>query len=292
MLKDSIQRFLFQKLDIRGQWVHLDTSYQEILGIHPYPEAVARLLGEFLAASALLGSTLKFQGRLVLQVRSSGEVSLLMAEVTHEEVTHDRQLRGIARMPDVAVSQEFNTLLKDATLVVSVEPKDGERYQSLVPLSGANLAECLGQYFEQSEQLQTFIKLTSSDDSVAGILLQQLPKQLVLDESERENQWRHAVILAKTLEQEALLTLSSEKLLQGLYADDAIKLLDADSVVFKCSCNSERTANALMIVGPAELESMFEETPEIEMACEFCRRKYCFTRESLGDTLRRDKLNH
>ncbi|MBL4682051.1 MAG: Hsp33 family molecular chaperone HslO [Pseudomonadales bacterium] len=287
MLKDSIQRFLFQKLDIRGQWVHLDMSYQEILGIHPYPEAVARLLGEFLAASALLGSTLKFQGRLVLQVRSSGEVSLLMAEVTH-----DRQLRGIARMADVVLSQEFNTLLKEATLVVSVEPKDGERYQSLVPLSGANLAECLVQYFDQSEQLQTFIKLTSSDDSVAGILLQQLPKQLALDESERESQWQHAMMLAKTLKQEELLILSSEKLLQGLFADDAIKLLEAESVVFKCSCNSERTANALMMVGPTELESMFEETPEIEMACEFCHRKYCFTRESLGETLRKDKLNH
>lgn len=287
MLKDSIQRFLFEELDIRGQWVHLDTSYQAILETHIYPKAVAELLGEFLAASVLLGSTLKFEGRLTLQVRSEGEVPLLMAEVTH-----DRQLRGIARMADSVQSQDFNALLKDGTMIVSVEPKNGERYQSLVPLSGANLSECLGQYFDQSEQLQTFISLTANHQTVAGILLQQLPKQLSLDESEREHHWQRTITLAKTLNDEELLTSSSEKLLNKLYLNDAIQLLEGESVIFQCSCNAERTANALMMVDPAELESMFGETPEIEMACEFCQKQYHFTRESLGETLRRDKLNH
>ncbi|MFT7686809.1 MAG: molecular chaperone Hsp33, partial [Candidatus Azotimanducaceae bacterium] len=141
MSTDSSQRFIFENRDIRGQLVHLNGSFEEMLTIHAYPEAVAQLLGEFLAASVLLSSTLKFEGRLILQVRSKGEVSLIMAETTH-----DGQVRAIARVESEVNSGDFGVLLKDATLVVSVEPKNGERYQSLVPLLGANLGECLGHY--------------------------------------------------------------------------------------------------------------------------------------------------
>jgi molecular chaperone Hsp33 len=287
MSTDSSQRFIFENRDIRGQLVHLNGSFEEMLTIHAYPEAVAQLLGEFLAASVLLSSTLKFEGRLILQVRSKGEVSLIMAETTH-----DGQVRAIARVESEVNSGDFGVLLKDATLVVSVEPKNGERYQSLVPLLGANLGECLGHYFDQSEQLSTFIKLATNEDVAAGVLIQQLPRQLVEDPALREDQWQHAVILAKTLKKEELLDLDNEQLLRRLYVEDEIKLLEAKSLVFKCSCNYERTARALMMVEADELDEMFTETPTLEMLCEFCQKKYHFTRESLGEVLSHNTTRH
>jgi molecular chaperone Hsp33 len=287
MSTDSSQRFIFENRDIRGQLVHLNTSFEEVLNINAYPAAVAKLLGEFLSASVLLSSTIKFEGRLIMQVRSKGEVSLLMAEATH-----DRQIRAIARMEADLTSKEFSVLLKDGTLVVSVEPKYGERYQSLVPLLGADLAECLKHYFNQSEQLSTFIKLAANQSSAAGILIQQLPKQLVQDPSLRENQWQQAVILAQTTKQDELLALDNEQLLRRLYLEDDLKMFDSDPVVFKCSCSYERTARALMMVEADELDSMFSETPSLEMICEFCQKKYAFTRESLGEILSDSAIKH
>ena len=287
MSTDSSQRFIFEDSDIRGQLVHLNSSFEEILNIHAYPEAVAILLGEFLVASVLLSSTLKFEGRLILQVRSQGEISLLMAEATH-----DSQIRAIARMEKKVSSRAFGILLKDATLVVSVEPKNGERYQSLVPLLGANLAECLIHYFDQSEQLSTFIQLAAHENVAAGILIQQLPKQLVEDPVVRQDQWQHAIVLAKTAKQEELLVLENGQLLRRLYVEDEIKLIEPEPVAFKCSCNYERTARALMMVEADELDTMFTETPSLEMLCEFCQKKYHFTRESLGEVLRDNTIKH
>jgi molecular chaperone Hsp33 len=287
MSTDSSQRFIFENRDVRGQLVHLNTSFEEVLNNHAYPEAVAQLLGEFLAASVLLSSTLKFEGRLVMQVRSKGEVSLLMAEATH-----DSQIRAIARMEAGLSSSEFGALLKDGTLVVSVEPKHGEQYQSLVPLKGADLAQCLKHYFNQSEQLSTFIKLAANQHSAAGILIQQLPRHLVQDPTLREDQWQHAIILAQTAKQDELLELDNEQLLLRLYVDDELKLFDSKSVVFRCSCSYERTAKALMIVETDELDSMFAETPTLEMLCEFCQKKYRFTRQSLSEILSDSAITH
>jgi len=287
MSSDTSQRFIFGKTDIRGEWVQLENSYQEILAIHPYPEVVRLLLGEFLAASVLLGSTLKFEGRLIMQVRGSGEIPLLMAEATH-----DKKIRAIARLSDDVSSVEFDVLFKDATLVVSVEPTNGERYQSLVPLLGHDLATCLSHYFAQSEQLCTFIKLSSNGSHAGGILLQQLPKQLVKSDKDRESQWQHVSILAQTSKPEELLSLNAEDLLNRLYVNEALRLLETSEIAFQCSCSEERTARALVSIDPKEFESLFEEKELLEMHCEFCQKKYEFTREAVAVILRGDKTAH
>ena len=91
-MSDFSQRFLFDECDVRGELVALDASYQHVLAKHPYPPAVAQLLGEVLAAAALLVGTLKFDGLLILQARSTGAVPLLMVESSSS-----RELLGIAR---------------------------------------------------------------------------------------------------------------------------------------------------------------------------------------------------
>ena len=206
MPADRAQRFLFDATDIRGECVHLKDAWSEVLAANPTVPGAHSLLGEFVAASLLLAATIKFEGRLILQVRSEGEVPLLMAEASH-----DKKVRAIVRVADGVerLSGDFATVFSGGTLAVTIENQQGERYQSLVALVGDSLAASLEGYFDQSEQLQTRISLAANDDVAAGMLLQQLPRQLVTDEKQREIQWEHITILGDSLSREELLTLDS-----------------------------------------------------------------------------------
>ena len=162
---DRSQRFLFELADTRGEVAHLDDAYREILAIHQYADGVARLLGEFLAASVLLSSNLKFEGKLVLQARSDGQIPLLMAECTDT-----LQVRGIARGAEQATSDNFDLLLHDGQLAITIDPTNGQRYQGIVPLQYGSLARSLDNYFQQSEQLSTRIWLAADGQRASGLL--------------------------------------------------------------------------------------------------------------------------
>jgi molecular chaperone Hsp33 len=274
---DVSQRFIFDDTDIRGDIVSLSGCFKEIITDNDYPPGVAALLGEFLVASVLMSSTIKFEGRLVLQARGKGDLSLLMAEVTH-----DRQIRGIARYKQDVSTPDMQTLFAGGALAVTIEPANGERYQSLVPIAGSKLSDCLEHYFEQSEQLSTSITLASAHDAVSGLLLQQLPSQLV---TERANQWQHVTVLTNTLTDEELITLSGTDVLSRLFVEEQVRLLDENNIQFRCTCSTERTARALVLIDSAELDAMFDETAVIEMNCEFCSKQYAFSRQTLTEVL-------
>ena len=292
MSGDGLQRFIFEGTDVRGNLVRADDAYRQITGIHEYPAPVARLLGEFIAASLLLSATIKYRGRLVLQARSQGLVPLIMAEATH-----DRKVRAIARLGDTVFPDDhdnlsFGMLLATGTLAVTIEPENRERYQSLVPLTGASLAACLEGYFLQSEQLSTRLVLAASDDQVAGLLLQQLPRQVVKDESDREAQWQHLSVLGTSVTPGELLALEPAPLLRRLYLEDRILMHDDEPVAFECSCSAQRFAGSLLALGADELESLFEAQSSLEVECEFCLTGYTFTRESLADLVRGHRPAH
>jgi molecular chaperone Hsp33 len=267
------RKFIFDEADVRGEIVHLDSAYREIIEIHQYPAGVSRLMGEFLAASVLLSTTIKFEGRLVLQAQSKGEVPLLMAECSN-----DLAVRAIARGAEEATSTEFGRLLKDGHLAITIEPYDGQRYQGIVPLDGGDLAACIESYFENSEQLATRLWLASDGDKAAGLLLQQLPEQVVRDAALREEQWNHACTLAETVQRGEVLELAQETVLYHLFHEDQVRLFSGQNVRFACSCSRERCHNALMSIGPTELHKLLEEENEITMDCEFCNQQYRFRR--------------
>ncbi len=274
---DLSQRFLFDATDIRGDIVQIKSSYRELVAKHEYPAEVQRLLGEFVVAGLLLGSTIKFEGRLILQVRSQGAIPLLMVEITHSHT-----FRGIARLSDEPIAgQDFTQLFKSGSLVVTIDPDDGERYQSLVPMDGANLAECLMHYFAQSEQLSTWLLLASDDHGAAGFLLQQLPKQLVQSEKQREADWQHVRVLGESLKTEELRTLSVEQILHRLYHDQQVRVMTENQVSYQCSCSKQRMAKALIALGEAELDDLFAEQEEVELTCEFCNDQYSFDRAGI-----------
>jgi molecular chaperone Hsp33 len=274
---DVSSKFVFEEGDIRGEVCHLGQSGAEILDLHQYPPAVARLLGEFLAAAVLLSTTIKFEGRLILQAQGSGEIPLLMAECNS-----NLEIRGIARGAAQASGQNFSSLLPGGTLAITIEPSNGQRYQGIVPLEGASLAACLEHYFENSEQLATRLWLTCDGASAGGLLLQQLPAQLVTDAELRQQQWEHVCILATTVMEQELLRSGQELLLAHLFPEDPIKLLPQRSVRFRCSCSAERCLDALASLPPAELKELFIEQETITMDCEFCNHQYDFQARDLA----------
>ena len=277
---DLSRRFLFENADIRGETVHIDKTLGDILATHQYAPGVRRLMGEFLAASALLSTTLKFEGTLVLQARSSGQIPLLMAECNNK-----LQLRAIARGAQEATSEHFEQLLADGQLAITVDPVKGQRYQGIVPLVGDSLAHSLDAYFEQSEQLHTRFWLASNGHQAAGMLLQQLPAQLEPEPALRESQWQHVCALAATVQPGELLDMAAERMLYRLFHEDPVRIFSARPLAFRCTCSRERTLNALYAIGAAEVEDILREQGSVTMDCEFCNQRYVFQREDLGELL-------
>lgn len=282
--RDRTQRFLFEEADIRGEIVQLDDSYRDIIAIHQYAPGVSRLMGEFMAAAVLLATTLKFEGKLVLQARSEGQIPLLMVECDSE-----LRLRAITRGAQEATSDRFDQLLTGGQLAITIDPTNGKRYQGIALLTQSSLAHSLDAYFKQSEQLKTQFWLASNGESAAGMLLQQLPAQLVQDGAERSAQWQHVSTLAGTLKDAELLTVSAPELAHRLYHEDPMRLFETKDVRFQCSCSRERTFNALNSLPKEEVRELLEELGSITMDCEFCNEQYRYVEHDLTDILQSDE---
>jgi len=278
-MTDQLQRFLFEQTDIRGELVRLDQSYTEALAAHNYPLVVQRLLGEFLVAAALLSATLKIDGSISLQARSNGEVPLIMAEANSEHC-----LRGIARGADNASSEDFQQLLRDGLLTISIEPRQGRRYQGIVALEGDNLAQCLQAYFRQSEQLETQLWFCTEAGSAAGMMLQQLPATAT--STATPDDWEHILQLTNTITTEEMLGLEFKELLYRLYNQEPVRVFAATALRYSCSCSRTRTLKALITLGEAQCLDIITEQGVIETNCEFCHQHYQFNRKDVTTLFR------
>ncbi|MBA4501633.1 Hsp33 family molecular chaperone HslO [Marinobacterium marinum] len=264
---DQIQRILFDQIDVRGVVAGLENSYQEVLARHDYPDVLQRLLGEMLAAVSMLSSTLKFEGRLLLQAQGEGAVKLLMAECNHH-----RDLRAIARYDGEVADLAFNELLVNGRIALTIEPENGQRYQGVVPLEHDTLARCLQAYFEQSEQLGTSIQLAADGQRAAGLMLQVLPA-----EGTGEEDWNRISMLAATLRDHELLELDNESLLYRLFHEETCRLYEPQALTFKCDCSRERSAEALKFMTEQELLDMLtQQNGSIDVGCQFCNQQYHF----------------
>ncbi len=276
---DFTQRFIFESTDVRGELASLEESYAHVLAKHTYPEPVAALLGELMAAAALLINTLKFDGLLVLQARSSGAVPLLMVECSSE-----RELRAIARYESEQISSaaSLQELMPEGVLAITVDPREGQRYQGLVALDGATLADCFTNYFVNSAQLPTRFWLYADGQRARGMLLQQLPADCLPDPDEREESWQRVIALASTLSAEELLGLDNETILHRLYHEEELRLFAGTDLKFHCSCTRERSAQALQSLGLTDLQLLLaEKAGTIEVDCQFCNQTYLFNENDI-----------
>lgn len=270
---DTIQRILFEEADVRGVVSRLDTSLAAVFERNDYPLRVRQLLGEMLAAVTLMSSTLKFDGRLILQAQGEGALRLLMAECSHHH-----QIRGIARLeaalPD---AEHFAELFQNGRLALTIEPAQGQRYQGVVPLEQQSIAGCLEDYFSRSEQLPTRIKLACDGKTAAGMLLQVLPAAQGGSED-----WNRIGMLAETLTSEELLGLDNESMLFRLFHEENCRLYEPELLEFHCDCSKARCEKALQLVGKEELlQAVKEQGGVIKVDCQFCNAVYLFDEQDI-----------
>jgi molecular chaperone Hsp33 len=283
-LPDQVQRFLSDATAVRGELVQLHQSYQEVLNRHDYPAPIERLLGELLAAAALLTATVKLDGTLTLEARGQGQVSLLMAECNTGLKGGD-QLRAIARYQQQPKGETLQQLLGGGQLVITLDPYKGQRYQGIVALDQDSLAACLESYFASSEQLPSRLWLKADATAAGGLLLQQLPDD---HHNKDADAWERINHLAATLSQEELLHLDQHQILHRLFHEETVRVFDPQPLRFGCTCSRERIADALASLGETELHSMIAEQGSISTQCHFCNSRYTFDSASLPEILNKE----
>lgn len=272
-IHDSLQRFVFEHAPIRGEVVHLDATWRAVLERRDYPPVLRDVLGEMMAAAALLASTIKFDGRLVMQVQGEGPVQLLVVECSSE-----RAMRAVAQWrgeipPQTRARVPLAAILGSGRLAITIDPDKGrERYQGIVSLEGESVAEAIEGYFARSEQLATRLWLAANAEQAAGLLLQRLPGATPDD----DDAWDRAVHLASTLTRGELLALPVPELIHRLYHEEDIRLFSRMPVSFRCSCSRARVETVLRMLGREELTSLLAEQGRVSVACEFCGSRYEF----------------
>ena len=279
---DVLRRFLFEDLGIRGVWVNITASWQTAKNHQQGPENAQLLLGQGLAAVALLSSTIKFNGSMIMQIQGEGDFKALIAQSTH-----DRNIRGLIRsdihVQDGTLSEMFGN---NGRLVLTIEPEDANPYQGIVALDGDNLGDAIENYFEKSEQLNTRVWLYADAHTAMGLLIQELPSK-DLDSKE----WERVQLLANTLTEKEALTWGSEELLYKLFSEDVVRLYEPESVQFKCSCGRPRIERTLRALGEEELNSILAEQGKIEVNCEFCGAHYKFDPIDIANALNEDHVS-
>ncbi|MFT6985729.1 MAG: molecular chaperone Hsp33 [Psychromonas sp.] len=274
-MSDQLQRFIFDDYQIRGEIAHAHNSFSEIIKNHNYSPEIANIVGELLIATSLLTATLKFAGKIAVQLQGDGPLNLAVINANQ-----DQELRGTARVEGETKGLSFKQLIGKGHLMITVTPDNGERYQGIVELQKESLSECLEDYFAQSEQLPTRIILHASNidtPQAAGLLLQTLP---AVDE-DHDDQFQHVSALASTVKEDELYTLENNELLHRLYHQETVRLFDPTPITFKCSCSKERCLSSLASIAPEEILDMLKENGAIDMHCEYCATDYHFEVDDL-----------
>ena len=266
---DSLQRFMFEHAAVRGEIIHLDATWKAVLDRRDYPPALRTVLGELMAAAALLSATLKFSGSLIMQIQGGGPVRLLVVECGA-----DLTMRALAHWDgDLVEGAALPELVGEGRFVITIDPKKGRQtYQGIVDLEGGSVAAVLENYMQRSEQLDTRIWLASDSHGAAGMLLQKMPDGPEAD----TDAWNRAIHLGATISPRELLDLSARDIIHRLFHEEDIRLFDRTPVHFGCTCSRERVANTLRMLGYDEVHSLLDEIGYIEADCEFCNQHYVF----------------
>ena len=268
-LNDKLTAFIFENIAIRGSIIHLDQSLKRALQHQALPQNLKSALGELMAASALLASSIKLDGVLILQIQAEGNLKLLVVECDSA-----LKMRATAKWVGEIADTDFLTLIQNGYCLLTLHPKVGEPYQSIVPLEGRNIAEILENYMLRSQQIATKLMLTSDGVHAAGLLLQKLPEQKnLINDADAWNRINH---LANTLTVLELQNLSAQKLLTLLFSEEDIRVFDARETTFFCSCTRQKVGNMLNILGADEVTEMLNDLKQLEVNCDFCNKLYVF----------------
>ncbi|MEP9376571.1 Hsp33 family molecular chaperone [Aquabacter sp. CN5-332] len=314
---DAVLPFQVDALDIRGRTVRLGASLDAVLAHHDYPGAVKRLLGEAVALTALLGTSLKFDGRFILQTQTDGPVDMVVVDFVSPD-----KVRAYARFDKDALAEAERTnhatpaaLLGRGHLAMTIDQgHSAHRYQGVVSLDGEGLEAAAHQYFQQSEQIPTRVRLAVGEEMrpgggpsswrAGGLLAQFLPAESTraaqadlhpgdapegteIHVAGEDDAWVEAQSLVGTLEDVELIDrdLASERLLYRLFHERGVRVFEAQPVTAHCTCSRERVAGVLASFDKGERQEMIQDDGRVSVTCEFCGRSYGFAAEEvLGDT--------
>ncbi|CAM3931258.1 Hsp33 family molecular chaperone HslO [Rheinheimera salexigens] len=275
MTSDNLYRFIFQDKHVRGELVQLSSSLDNMLLNHDYSLPVKQLLAELVAATSLLTATLKFEGEIAVQIQGDGPLRFAAVNGSDQQ-----QFRGIARMRAELQGDSFRDLVGEGHMLVTITPKQGERYQGIIPLTGDSLTHTLETYFAQSEQLPTrlylFTDIQQQHCRAAGFMLQVLP----VNQQQAKIDFAELTILSNTLTADETLNLPVEQLLHRLYHEEDIKLFAAQAVSFVCGCSREKTEAAIISLGQAIINEHIAEG-KLEISCDYCNNNYVFNSADL-----------
>ena len=298
---DRILPFAVEPLDVRGRVVRLGPAVDHILTQHKYPAPVARLVGEAAALTVLLGSALKHEGRFQLQTKSDGFIDMLVVDFDAPD-----RIRAFARYDEkrLAEAPKSGDLLGHGHLAFTIDRgSETSRYQGIVALDGQGLEAAAHQYFRQSEQIPTLVRLAVAENvtgdgaswRAGGLMVQFLPdsperqRRIDLDpgdapggwkadEPEPDEAWNEARALAETIEDHELVdpTLSSERLLFRLFHERGVKVFQPQAVRDACRCSREGIDAMLRRFTPQERTDMIGDDGKIGVTCEFCSTHRAF----------------
>ncbi len=287
MTQDTLQKFIFENATVRGALIDVSATWRTVLSHHSYPPAVQAVLGEMVAAAALLSANLKFNGAIIMQIHGDGPVRLMVVECDSE-----LRLRATAKLaPEAVIADDAKlpallNLHGKGRFIITLDPTEklpGQQpYQGIVPLDGADMATVIENYMLRSEQLDTKLWLATNDSTSRGLLLQKLPyhggtaEAVPVSEDDALETWNRAVMLASTLQRHEMLGTDIGTLMQRLFWEETIRVFNPAHPQFHCSCTREKVGNMLKILGQAEVDSALEELGHVGVDCDFCGQHYSF----------------
>lgn len=306
---NEVRPFQIEGQNFRGRSVRLGTAVDEILKNHAYPDPVARILGEFLVLASLLGSMMKYEGIVTIQVKSGGAIPMLVADYENSGQDGDSgKIRGYAQVDEVKLAHygknpSYEGLIgsKQGYMALTIDQgADMERYQGIVDLKGANLSEVARNYFLNSEQTPTEILLTCDKDPVSGfwraggIMLQHLARgeagqKRLLERAEKadpeQENWERAGIFMNSVKTSELLDpqLNLDDLLFRLFHEDGVRVFDPSHVAFKCRCSRKKIEETIRAFSQDDIDHSTVDGA-ITVNCQFCSTDYVFDPKDFKET--------
>jgi molecular chaperone Hsp33 len=278
---DRILGFSVADRNVRGRVVRLDAALNAVLAAHDYPAPLATLLGQALVLTALLGATFRDDGQLTVQAQATGgPVDLLVCDYRAGAV------RGYLRHDGVPNGSDLASIFGIGHLAITLDPTAGsERYQGIVPLEGASLAEAAELYFFQSEQLPTLLRLAVRWDEHrgwvgGGLLVQHLARAEIggerLSVADMHPDWSHVLALASTMTDAELtdLALSEEELVWRLFHDEEVRVTPGPVPTRGCRCTLAHIASVIGQFPADERAEMAGDDGRIKVDCAFCARSF------------------
>lgn len=285
-MTDTLKKYLFENRQARVQIVDLHATWQEAQSHQSYPQPVKTLLGELVAAAALLAGNLKLDGSLILQMHGDGPISLLVVECRGDlSLRATVKLRSEHPVPQDGSLQSLLNPGGKGRFTVVLDPREKlpgqQAYQGVVPLEGDTVAEALEHYMHASEQLDTRLWLAADANKATGLLLQRLPGEggKITDAQAAgadDDTWDRACHLASTIKPEELLETDSDTLIRRLYWQETLLAFPEQTVRWHCPCSKQRVADMLRMLGAEEVESILEEQGRVQVTCDFCGKPYVF----------------